>query len=374
MDTECASHHEISSSTEKANLVEVESVVQSWMVDYFFATLCRHFKARSGPEFHKALKMFEALVDELESCSHRSGHPSQRTVCCLLARVIDGEQLDVHYDRVTQITPLMSALAIWESLKEVSDTDLHAKIKTLLIVQSVAVCVKKGNSKLAKETLQWLEKETEIPEKLHGKLTAIVSKKDAYDPLLMNLTFNQLLENIDLFLHAFNLDSSSVFLLEAASKVVEARHERSEKTLSEQDQSERIPSSPESIKTEENEAQVDQLVLNMRPKRKLLSKQTHDPWKPETAKKERATGKRTSVCKLSRRSSSPSELQNCDVSETSKARRKWTVIEDRKLKAGVKKHGEGNWRMILDDFEFGNRTGVNLKDRWRTLKNKGEDF
>lgn len=58
MDTECASH-EISSSTEKTNVVEVESVVQSWMVDYYFATLCRHFKARSGPEFHKALKIFE---------------------------------------------------------------------------------------------------------------------------------------------------------------------------------------------------------------------------------------------------------------------------------------------------------------------------
>lgn len=50
------------------------------------------------------------------------------------------------------------------------------------------------------------------------------------------------------------------------------------------------------------------------------------------------------------------------------------MIEDRKLKAGVKKHGEGNWRMILNDFEFDNRTGVNLKDRWRTLKSKGEDF
>lgn len=30
--------------------------------------------------------------------------------------------------------------------------------------KSVAVCVKKGNSKLSKETLQWLEKEIEIPE------------------------------------------------------------------------------------------------------------------------------------------------------------------------------------------------------------------
>ncbi|KAK9953444.1 hypothetical protein ABG768_017436 [Culter alburnus] len=372
MNMECASH-EISSSDENTNLVGVESVVQSWMIDYYFATLCRHFKARSAPEFHKALKIFEALVDELESCSHRSDHPSQRTICCFLARVIDGENLDVRYDRNAHITPLMSALPIWESLKEASDTALHAKIKTLLIVQSVAVCVKKGNSQLAKETLQWLEKETEIPEKLQGKLTTIVSKKDAYDQLLMNFTFNQLLESVDVFLDTFSLERSSVFLIEAASKVVQARHERSEKTLSEQDRSDRTPTSPESIQSEENEEQVDPLVQNMRPKRKLLSKQTHDLWKPETAMKERTTCKRISICKVSRRSSSPSELQS-NVSVMSKTRRKWTVEEDRKLKAGVRKHGEGNWRMILNDYEFNNRTGVNLKDRWRTLKSKGEDF
>lgn len=42
---------------------------------------------------------------------------------------------EVRYDHVSRITPLMSALPIWESLKEVSDSDLHAKIKTLLIIQ-----------------------------------------------------------------------------------------------------------------------------------------------------------------------------------------------------------------------------------------------
>ncbi len=42
---------------------------------------------------------------------------------------------EVRYDHVSRITPLMSALPIWESLKEGSDSDLHAKIKTLLIVQ-----------------------------------------------------------------------------------------------------------------------------------------------------------------------------------------------------------------------------------------------
>ncbi|KTG28613.1 hypothetical protein cypCar_00035048 [Cyprinus carpio] len=212
----------ISSTTDKVNLTEVEGVVQSWMIDYYFASLCRLFRDRSAPEFRKTLKLFESIVDDLETCSHRSDHPTQRTICCFLARVMDGENLEVRYDHVSRITPLMSALPIWESLKEVSDSDLHAKIKTLLIVQ-----------------------------KLQGKLTTIVSKKDAYDQLLMNFTFDQLLENIDTFLNTFSKEGSSVFLFEAALKVVQARHERSEKTSSEQDGSERTPSSTESNKPEE---------------------------------------------------------------------------------------------------------------------------
>ncbi|XP_073686648.1 telomeric repeat-binding factor 1 [Garra rufa] len=372
MKMEGTSNEIISSTTDKTNLTEVEGVVQSWMIDYYFASLCRLFRDRSGPEFRKTLKLFESIVDDLEPCSHRSDHPTQRTICCFLARVMDGENLEVRYDHVSRITPLMSALPIWESLNEVSDSDLHAKIKTLLIVQSVAVCVKNGKSQLAKETLQWLEKETEIPAKLQGKLTTIVSKKDAYDQLLMNFTFNQLLENIDTFLDTFSQERSSVFLLEAALKVVQARHERSEKTSSEQDGSEETPSSSESHRPEENEEQVDPLVLNIRPKRKLFSKQTHSLWKPESAKKVLNLRKRTSIYKVSRRSSVSSDLQS-NVSGTSRPRRKWTSEEDESLKAGVRKYGEGKWRMILDNFDFDNRTGVNLKDRWRILKKTGDN-
>ncbi|XP_043083071.1 telomeric repeat-binding factor 1 [Puntigrus tetrazona] len=357
----------ISSTTDKINLSEVEGVVQSWIIDYYFASLCRLFRDRSVLEFRKTLKLFESIVDDLESSSHGSDHSTQRTICCFLARVMDGENLEVHYDHVSQITPLMSALPIWETLKDVSESDLHAKIKTLLIVQSVAVCVRKGHSKTANKTLQWLEKETELPAKLQGKLATIVSKKDAYDQLLMNFTLEQLLENIDTFLIAFSQERSSVFLFEAALKVVQARYGRSEKTSSEQEESEMTPSSTESNKPEENEEQVDPLVLNIRPKKKLFSKQIRDVWKPETAKKKQTTHRRTSIFKISRRSSVCSDLRS-NVTMTSQPRRRWNAEEDKKLKAGVKKFGEGRWTMILNEFDFENRTGVNLKDRWRTLK------
>ncbi|XP_056306374.1 LOW QUALITY PROTEIN: telomeric repeat-binding factor 1 [Danio aesculapii] len=353
--------YEITSTSDKTTSQEVNKVVQSWIIDYYFATLCRLFRERSSVEFRKDLKLFEGLVDELES------HSSQRTVCCFLARVMDGENLNVRYDHVARITPLMSAVPVWESLKDFSEPTLHGKIQTLLMVQSVAVCVKKGYDKLAKETLQWLEEQTDVPEKLQRKLATIVNKKDTYDQILMNFSFDKLMETIDTFLEAFNQQYASIFLLEAASKVVQARHERSEETPSELEGAGEMPPSPQSDKSEsENEEHGDPLVGNIRPKRKLLPKQ-NDPWKPETAKKAHATLKRTSICKVTRRSNTPSELHS-NITVASHSRKKWTDVEDRKLKAGVKKHGVGKWSKILNDFDFDNRTTVNLKDRWRVLK------
>ncbi|KAM3064967.1 hypothetical protein ACMFMF_011582 [Clarireedia jacksonii] len=51
-----------------------------------------------------------------------------------------------------------------------------------------------------------------------------------------------------------------------------------------------------------------------------------------------------------------------------KARRKWTEEETNNLLLGVHKHGVGKWTDILEDpaFSFNNRSGVDLKDRFRT--------
>jgi hypothetical protein len=61
-----------------------------------------------------------------------------------------------------------------------------------------------------------------------------------------------------------------------------------------------------------------------------------------------------------------------------KARKKWTEEETNNLLLGVSKHGVGRWVDILEDrsFSFNERSGVDLKDRFRTccpeeLRGKG---
>ncbi|XP_072236413.1 telomeric repeat binding factor a [Leuresthes tenuis] len=56
------------------------------------------------------------------------------------------------------------------------------------------------------------------------------------------------------------------------------------------------------------------------------------------------------------------------VSNSGHKKRRWTDSETQKLRDGVKKFGEGNWSKIKAYYSFKDRTNVNLKDRWRTLK------
>ena len=78
----------------------------------------------------------------------------------------------------------------------------------------------------------------------------------------------------------------------------------------------------------------------------------------------------------SRQDSSPAPIdkeksasqETHSLKKTVKARKKWTEEETNNLLLGVSKHGVGCWADILGDpsFSFNHRSGVDLKDRFRT--------
>lgn len=65
---------------------------------------------------------------------------------------------------------------------------------------------------------------------------------------------------------------------------------------------------------------------------------------------------------------SKARLEPAKTSKEVRARKKWSEEETNHLLLGVAKHGVGKWTDIVDDpsFSFNGRSGVDLKDRFRT--------
>ncbi|KAH6814474.1 hypothetical protein C2S51_023492 [Perilla frutescens var. frutescens] len=66
-----------------------------------------------------------------------------------------------------------------------------------------------------------------------------------------------------------------------------------------------------------------------------------------------------------------SPLKLYDINNLKKRRkgRRWSLLEEDTLRAGVEKYGKGNWKVILTVYQdvFEGRTEVDLKDKWRNL-------
>lgn len=72
--------------------------------------------------------------------------------------------------------------------------------------------------------------------------------------------------------------------------------------------------------------------------------------------------------------SAPVQLPKKDP-KVRRARRKWSEAETQDLLAGVRKHGFGKWKQILNDptYTFADRTSIDLKDRYRVFAKDYQD-
>ncbi|KAJ3611432.1 hypothetical protein NHX12_021447 [Muraenolepis orangiensis] len=237
----------------------VSAIASRWMFDFSFLSLCRHFREGGLDRFTTTRRTFEAISQGFRL---RREQVQKQKIAAFLGGVLCGQQLDVVCEKENKVTPLMSAINVWETLKEtVPDQTLHSSVSTLLYVQSVGVFLEKGQTAMASTALMWLEEKHCIPKNLSVKLSTLVARGDTYHPFMRNFSYQHLLEKVREFLDTFLAGKPPDFLLQ-----------------------------------------------------------------------------------------------------------KWTYDMDQCLRRGVWKHGEGNWRLMLLDYNFRGRTGTMLKDRWRILK------
>ncbi|KAM4689447.1 telomeric repeat-binding factor 1 isoform 2-T2 [Discoglossus pictus] len=336
-----------------------------------------------------------------------------------LTRVAEGKHLDVQFETDEMFTPLEAALIVLDQIKEQEDIlrNLHQEIKLFVQVQAVAICMTKGNYKMASEVLDRQFKESESNKYVRMKLAMIVDKKHLYHEFIQNFSYIKMLSKIKSYIDTIQKARQTAFLVKVATKVLVSKAEQITNTQPEKNResdsetAERMEEDERSASTEyttvqngqttdetiseieeinssssnertaqdiyeptninlnsvllihkkpEPTKEADSSIQRTCPQRRLFSLFQSTPWNPDKPRKRSLENRNRTISRRTTRSSS---------SQAPKKKQHWTWEEDALLKKGVKKYGVGNWKKILLHFEFNNRTGVMLKDRWRTMKN-----
>ncbi|KAM8881439.1 telomeric repeat-binding factor 1 [Synchiropus picturatus] len=338
---------------------QVTAVATEWMLDFHFVSLCRCFKEGEQEEFSEILSSFESMFH----CASTKGDilDNQKfMITALMARVMHAKQIDVVFEDDEKVMPLMSAAKVWLQLKAaVNDEEQFHNIMTLLVVQSVAVCLTNGTRSSAECALKWLKSTPDIPHNITVKLTTVVEKGDAYHPLIVSFNFDRLMTAIHSFLDSYLRRNPCDFILKEATKMIQ--------------NSRNIDSSgstrAQKVKTEDvgnGKAEKADITTAIKHKRKLLSTKTQELWNPASSKKPYVCLSRIPNPELQRQLM-PKQKSPTNPEKKRKTPQKWTKEQDEQLKKGVKQFGTGRWSRILLAYNFGDRTGVMLKDRWRVL-------
>ncbi|XP_068956216.1 telomeric repeat-binding factor 1 [Petaurus breviceps papuanus] len=361
-----------------------DSLACGWMLDFFCLNLCQAFCEDDIEEFKRNRNIAEAIIHGLSRLT--AHHLRTIYVCQFLTRIVEGKTLDAQFENDARLTPLESALMIWNKIRKEKET-LHDQIHDLLEIQAVAVCMEKAGYKEAEGVFERIFGETEDDKPLKMKLLMIINKKDLHHPLFQRCTYECMIDRIKIYAHQVLTEKSSSFLMKAALKVVESKKDEEifgpfvESTSSETESSEKQDAIEESPAGSTSITRSHATLLSL--SQNVLENSQHQDF-DETRIKIRSQGSKriTQSLKNSSKSikkyiittkdSNKSKANNeTDTSERPrrwKRKRAWNWDEDQKLKSGVRKYGEGNWQKILSTYKFCNRTNVMLKDRWRTLK------
>ncbi|XP_038856440.1 telomeric repeat binding factor a [Salvelinus namaycush] len=98
--------------------LDVECVVNRWMVDYYVSVAFEAFKNEQDTDFCEIRDILQChLVRPLEA---NDATPKKIRAIQFLARINDGDKLDFSFDSQEDLTPLESALSVLDSIREES--------------------------------------------------------------------------------------------------------------------------------------------------------------------------------------------------------------------------------------------------------------
>ncbi|XP_022373552.1 telomeric repeat-binding factor 1 isoform X2 [Enhydra lutris kenyoni] len=360
-------------------VAEAEAIAAGWMLDFLCLSLCRAFRDGRSEDFRRTRDSAEAIIHGLSSLTAYQ----LRTIyiCQFLTRIASGKALDAQFETDERITPLESALMIWASIEKEHDK-LQEEIENLVKIQAIAVCMENGNFKEAEEVFERIFDDPNSYEPLKRKLHKVISQRDTFHSIFQHFSYNNMMEKIKSYVNSVINEKSSAFLMKAAAKVVESRRAR---TTQDKPNGNNVEVETEanldvgksvSDKQSATDFSGGTVSLLRCHKKLILSKSKHgsqqqdfrrEEERMEILQSERMRRLRRQAAENKRRRVLNSQ-PGTSKKPQSRKKQAWLWEEDKNLRSGVRKYGEGNWSKILLHYKFNNRTGVMLKDRWRTMK------
>nr|XP_034491667.1 LOW QUALITY PROTEIN: telomeric repeat-binding factor 1-like [Marmota flaviventris] len=347
---------------EDAGLVEeAQAVAAGWMLHFLCLSLCRAFCNRPSEDFHQTRDSAEAIIHG--SSSITTYQLKTTYIGQFLTRIAAGKSLDAQFENDEPITPLQSALMIWASIEKEHDK-LHEEIENLIKIEAIAVCIENGSFK-EEEVFERIFGDANSHTPLERKLLRIISQKDTFHSFFQQCSYNHMMKKIKSHVNRVLNEKSSTFLMKAAAKVVES--EKSRKITSQDE----LNGNDIEMETEVNLDKVKRSHKSL-----FISKLKHGSWQQDFNEKEERVGTLQSGRKK-KENRRVTESKRVYVSKNQpitpkkqrpRKRQAWLWEEDKNLRSGVRKYGEGNWPKRLSHYKSNNVTSVMLKDRWRTMK------
>ncbi|XP_048452367.1 telomeric repeat-binding factor 1 isoform X1 [Rhincodon typus] len=266
------------------DFLQMVEVANGWIADFMCYCLYRYFKAGMYAEFRLMRDTMNGLLQHpsiTESIQTKKVH-----ICQILSRIVEGKNLDVQFDQDESITPLESALLVLIEMaddKQLKKDALYSDLKQLLQVQSVAVCMEKGDFKRASEVLEReFQENLDSDQPLKRTLSSVISKKDLNHKFLNKFDNERLVDVAASLANKLLIKEKSQFLVQAATKVVQSRKRDADAGSSDVESiCEHTDGKWEDLSRGETDDEANSAELNThRSRRQLYSFVAQKGWKP----------------------------------------------------------------------------------------------
>eukprot|EP00062_Callorhinchus_milii_P003153 gi/632940155/ref/XP_007885166.1/ PREDICTED: telomeric repeat-binding factor 1 isoform X1 [Callorhinchus milii] len=201
---------------ESSRFQQTVTVANGWILDFMCCCLLRYFSEDMEEEFTAMRNAMNGFVQW--PLTGGSGQIMKVHICQLLSRIVEAKNIDVQFDKDERITPLESALSVLVEMGDAQDVKknhLYQKLKQLLQIQAVAVCMEKGDWRKASEVLERQfdgQGLSESEQSLKRKLSTIIIKKDPYHKFFQNFNHQHLIESAKDFADKFLSDKNQISL------------------------------------------------------------------------------------------------------------------------------------------------------------------